>query len=125
MKEIIQAVPFKMIADVIYIVTVLFAGYQHTSFMCAPAFFALSVCDICVAYTYLIKCWHVYVQMNWLLIKKEYIIVFVYIFSTVTNHTIGVATPKRVTRQQSVTWSVVSKPRPESIIVKFIYSNHV
>jgi hypothetical protein len=44
------------------------------------------------------------------LVEKEYIIVFVYIFSTIANHTIWIATPKRITHQCTYTGSMFTEP---------------
>jgi len=63
--------------------------------------------------------------MNRLLVKKEYIIVFVYIISTITHHTVGIASAKRITKEFSKARAIFSKPGPKGIVIKFIYSNHV
>ena len=63
--------------------------------------------------------------MYWLLIKKEYIIVFLYIISAITNHTIGITAPKRIAQKESSTGTVVAEPGPNGVMINFIDSNHV
>ncbi len=81
--------------------------------------------NIYIEFDHLLECGHVYVQMNRLLIKKEYIIVFVYITSTIRNHTVRVTPPKRIADQYTKAWSILFEPMPEGVVIKFIYSNHV
>ena len=71
------------------------------------------------------KCWHVYVQMYWLLVKKEYIIVFVYIIAAIIYHTIRITASKWITHEHSNAWPIVFDPRPKGVVVNFVYSNHV
>ena len=63
--------------------------------------------------------------MNWLLIKKEYIIVFVEIISTVDHYTVWITSPKRFAKEFPKARSVFSDPGPEGVVINFIYSNHV
>jgi hypothetical protein len=48
----------------------------------------------------------VYVQMYWLLVKKEYIIVFVYIISAVVHNAVCVASAKWFAKECSKSWAI-------------------
>jgi hypothetical protein len=54
------------------------------------------------------KSFHVYVQMYWLLVKKEYIIVFVYIISAVVHDTVCVTYAKWFAEESPESWAVGS-----------------
>ena len=73
----------------------------------------------------LIKCGYMNIQMYWLLVKKEYIIMFVYIISAIVHNAVWIASPKWLAEKLSKTRAVLFQPRPKGIVVKFIYSNHV
>jgi len=118
MKEIVITLPAMPGAHSIYIVAISFAGtYRSSSRMMRV--------NIMSIFPNTVKSSVVYAQMNRLLIKKEYIIVFVYIFSTICNYTIWVTSTKRVTSKNSKSVPILSKPGPEGIVINFIYSNHV
>ena len=55
-----------------------------------------------------LKSFHVYVQMYWLLVKKEYIIVFVYIISAVVHNTVCVTSAKWFAEKSPESWAVGS-----------------
>ena len=66
-----------------------------------------------------------YVQMYWLLVKKEYIIVFVYIILSVVFYTFGITAAKWIAHVHSVTGQIFGKPWPKGIVIYFVDSNHV
>ena len=80
---------------------------------------------IMIEVDYSIKRGRVYGQMNRLLVKKEYIIVFVVVISSVHYHTVWVTAPKWITVKQSKARSVFVHPRKKSILINFVYSYHV
>ncbi len=114
MKEVVQRFPPKVITDPIYIGAILFASYQ-----------VAYIAKVLIAVLYFLKSRHVYVQMYWLLVEKEYIIVFVYIISTIVHYAVWITSSKWLTKEFSKTWAMLAKPRPKGIVIKFIYSNHV
>ena len=65
------------------------------------------------------------VQMYWLLVKKEYIIVFVDVFLAIANNTVWITPSKRVANIQPNPRSMLAQPRPKCIVVNLVYSNHV
>jgi hypothetical protein len=67
----------------------------------------------------------VYVQMYWLLIKKEYIIVFLYIISAITNHAVWITASERIAHKQSDAGTMFAKPGPKGVVINLVYSNHV
>jgi hypothetical protein len=71
------------------------------------------------------ECRHVYVQMYWLLIKKEYIIVFVYIIVTKVDNTVQITSSKRLAHVHTKPFEILANPGPNSVVINFVYSNHV
>jgi len=61
-----------------------------------------------------------YVQMYWLLIKKEYIIVFVHIIIAVVFYTVWVTSTKRVAHEHSEPRPMLLNPRPNGIVVNLV-----
>ena len=127
MKEIIQGFPPVSLACCIDVFTVFLAGQKISCKSNVADIHARHYvgCDIQIITTYLSKGIHVYAQMNRLLVKKEYIIVFVYIISAIIHHTVRIATSKRFAKECSKTRTVGLQPRPKGIVINFIYSNHV
>jgi hypothetical protein len=83
------------------------------------------MCDICTPQVSFGKSGYVNVQMYWLLIKTEYIIVFVYFVIAIANNTVRITATKRVTHQKSKTWPVFRQPWPKGVVVDLVNSNHV
>ena len=83
------------------------------------------MCYIYIVEAYFVKCFKMYIQMYWLLIKKEYIIVFVYIITAIIFYAARVTSAKRVAHVHSNPGQIVPNPRPNGIIVNLVYSNHV
>ena len=127
MKEIIQRFPPISLACCIDIFTVFLAGQKISCKSNIADIHAMCYVghDIQIIITYFSKSWLVYAQMNRLLVKKEYIIVFVYTFTTKINNTIRITAPKGIAHEHPCAWPVISDPRPKSVVVNFIYSKHV
>ena len=74
---------------------------------------------------YLVECRRMYVQMNWLLIKKEYIIVFAYVILAIVDHTLRITSTKWFTHVHTKTFEMAVNPGPKGIVINLVYSNHV
>ena len=84
--------------------------------------------DVCIEFYNLLECCGVYARMYWLLVKKEYIIMFimfVFIISTIVYYAVRVTMPKGITVKYPKASPIFPDPGPESIVINFIYSNHV
>lgn len=90
-KEIVQGLKVVFLANEFYITRILFASTNITFVILVK----LSA-NVRSVFGYSLKCCGVYVQMYWLLVEKEYIIVFAYIFSAITYHTIWITSTKWV-----------------------------
>jgi hypothetical protein len=65
------------------------------------------------------------IEMNWFLIVQKYKVIFRNIIPAEVKKSIWVTTPWRVTEECSSARLVIVYPRPKSVVVNFIYSNHV
>ena len=63
--------------------------------------------------------------MYWLLVKKEYIIVFVYIFTAKIYHTVWITASKWIAHEHSKAGPIAIDPGPNGVVVNFVYSKHV
>jgi hypothetical protein len=135
MEKIVMMVQPKFTAYSIHILAVLFAGADaglpiigHVTLVgvwtVVPRLISVQI-QIFILIFYSLECGHVLSQMYWLLIKKEYIIVLLYIISAITNHAVGITAPKWITHKKSSTRPFVADPRPEGVAVNFVDSNHV
>jgi len=134
MKEIVSRFPLEMSTHIFNIFAIMFTGQQVSrNFTICTWYLAPGASDsikiyvgvyICIESYNFLKSLHVYAQMNRLLVINEYIIVFVSSITTVTNYTVWITAPKRIAMKHSVTWTIPLKPRPKSVVVNFIYSDH-
>lgn len=115
MVEIIVMMPIINVADFIHELTGPFAGY-HALIFGKP--------DIFVTSDNIIKQRSVEVQMYWLLVVEEYIIVF-YVIPTKVVQRIRIRPSGRVAKEHTGSWHVPVYPRPKGIVVDLIYPDHV
>ena len=123
-KEIVSRFPAIFFAYPIYVVTVTFAGAKIPK-LSRSRVPRSNVCDIFASVFNFVKGWCVNIQMNWLLVVKQYIIVFVYVIPAVVTNCVWVTSTKWFIKKHSHTRPVLVEPRPKSIVVNFVYSNHV
>ena len=115
MIEVIVMAPTVGIADKISIFTRPFAGYQALIF---------GKPDVFVASYDIIKQRCVEVQMYWLLVVKEYIIVF-YVIPTKVVQCIRIRPSGRIAKEHARVRHMPVYPRPKGIVVDLIYPDHV
>ena len=138
MEKIIQRFPTKLFTYCFHVFAVSLAcanisgcnkiwrtGYSFKLFFFLGITGIPSNVNIFIQFRDPLKSRYVYVQMNWLLIKKEYIIVFVCIVSTIIYYAVWITPAKWFTNPFSKSRKIFSNPGPEGVVIKFIYSNHV
>lgn len=107
MKKIVKTSPTVFFGNGVYSLRIVFAGHNVTHAMVLTVYVNIHhVFD-------LVKGSGVNVQMYWLLIKKECIISFRNVFTSIIKYTVRITSAKRITKLNSPAGFVFLKPRPK------------
>jgi len=118
MEKVICRSPTVAAAGLLHEFAVIFAGYY------GRIRGAIEIVQVSVTIHHGLEKFSVDVQMNWLLVVKEYIIRLCDVIAKI-KQCIRIATPGRITEKHPGQRHVVSDPRPESMIVNFVNPDHV
>ena len=118
MIKVIMAFPSIYTSKFFHVLALL--AYNYVSFYVAKVILNVSSPDFNVIKQGLVK-----IEMNWFLIVQKYKVIFRNIIPAKVKKSIWVTTPWRVAEECSSARLVIVYPRPKSVVVNFIYSNHV